>query len=549
MNKIISVTPLKDYIVSLTFDDGSTKEIDFLPLLTEGRFTQLKQNPELFSKFKVDMVGERLYWDNIGDIPFESIYQQIPSPNTIFQVGETKSNSVPKNQLSTSSFITISPYILIPIGIILSLGVATLRYQMKLADFKAKIEGANKIQSTSINYNAANVASNKQQINTNELKQMLYQRKLNECQDDGFYYEGPLKTDFDKTNKQLDPNPNYFAFSYDDFNKKTVLVKRLQQNDEVSTYIRANLSSSALTDLSFYRDTEQPKTNLIMNIVDAFNKTLLNPQLNELSKRISTDRIKKIIEKNPSGKGFVYLNRITLEDSLPDLINKTKYTAVSCAETPPEKPQIESIMPESSKAKTDELKESQIKEPENDIPLYAASFFVLLAISFISMFQLKEILEESKPSRNRWRANFIAVIIGLAIIVMLFKQSFLEQLFGSFSTKDWLRAILGIGSITIGWLAWYLKQIKSYGEFFHILLLAVTIGLCWYARLTDIEEVQLTAVCFLLGSLFHIAKDYLDAQKKEEQKSELNNTLKNQNKNSLVVHNENDEKSTHKPTS
>jgi hypothetical protein len=33
---------------------------------------------------------------------------------------------------------------------------------------------------------------------------------------------------------------------------------------------------------------------------------------------------------------------------------------------------------------------------------------------------------------------------------------------------------------------------------------------CWYARLTAPEEIQLTAVAFLLGSLFHIAKDYLD---------------------------------------
>jgi hypothetical protein len=58
--------------------------------------------------------------------------------------------------------------------------------------------------------------------------------------------------------------------------------------------------------------------------------------------------------------------------------------------------------------------------------------------------------------------------------------------------------------------------VKEYGEFFHVLLLALITGFCWYARLTAPEDVQLVAVAFLLGSLFKIAKDYLDLAVKGE---------------------------------
>jgi hypothetical protein len=74
-----------------------------------------------------------------------------------------------------------------------------------------------------------------------------------------------------------------------------------------------------------------------------------------------------------------------------------------------------------------------------------------------------------------------------------------------------LGAIVFATGAASGWVVWYLKEIKRYGDFFYVLLLTITIGLCWYARLTAPEPVQITAVAFVLGSLFRIARDYMDA--------------------------------------
>ena len=96
------------------------------------------------------------------------------------------------------------------------------------------------------------------------------------------------------------------------------------------------------------------------------------------------------------------------------------------------------------------------------------------------------------------------------MIIFLFKQPYLDELFKNQSTDFWLRSILFTGGATSGWIVWYLRQIKKYGEFFNVFLFTTVTGFCWYARLTAPEEVQLTAVAFILGSLFKIAKDYMD---------------------------------------
>jgi hypothetical protein len=145
-----------------------------------------------------------------------------------------------------------------------------------------------------------------------------------------------------------------------------------------------------------------------------------------------------------------------------------------------------------------------------NVALYIASWAVLILITWVATLHIKGILVASANNHFRQRANQIALIIGLVLTIMLFKQPYLERLFGSQSAGDMLKFLLFGGGVAAGWLVWYLQQVKTYGEFFNVLLFAVIVGCCWYARLTAPEEVQVTAVAFLLGSLFHIARDYLD---------------------------------------
>ncbi|MCP4657414.1 MAG: hypothetical protein GY856_18570 [bacterium] len=147
----------------------------------------------------------------------------------------------------------------------------------------------------------------------------------------------------------------------------------------------------------------------------------------------------------------------------------------------------------------------------HDNVIYAASWVILFLISIAAVAQIREILKSREHDVPRKRANQIALIIALALIVFLFKQPFLDMLFAERTAGYWMQTMLFGGGATAGWSVWYLRQLTRYGEFFNVLLMALVVGLCWYARLTAPEEVQLTAAAFLLTSLFRVAKDYLDS--------------------------------------
>lgn len=94
-----------------------------------------------------------------------------------------------------------------------------------------------------------------------------------------------------------------------------------------------------------------------------------------------------------------------------------------------------------------------------------------------------------------------------------------QLLFRQASLPKWLQGAGG-GSLVdvgvfgtgagLGWTVWFLRCVKTYGSFFHLLLLIITVGVSWYARLMDLGPVQIGVMGFLLGSLFRLAKDLLD---------------------------------------
>ena len=151
---------------------------------------------------------------------------------------------------------------------------------------------------------------------------------------------------------------------------------------------------------------------------------------------------------------------------------------------------------------------------ENKIVL-VVSWFLVFLISVLAGSEIRDVLESSRPRRRLFRANLIALMISLVMIVILFQQPYLNRIFGSAGIGFWLGIILFGGGSAVGWLVWYLRIINRYGEFCYVLLLGFVVGLCWYARLSAPEEIQITAVAFVLGSLFRIAKDYMDEEARE----------------------------------
>lgn len=108
-------------------------------------------------------------------------------------------------------------------------------------------------------------------------------------------------------------------------------------------------------------------------------------------------------------------------------------------------------------------------------------------------------------------------MIGLICVALLFKERFLDQLFIGQDVHSVVKVLLFGGAAAGGWFAWYLKQLKEYGEFFEVFLLTFVSGFAWYARFSPSDEVQWVAVAFVLSPLFRIGKDYIDSDRADAQ--------------------------------
>ena len=132
---------------------------------------------------------------------------------------------------------------------------------------------------------------------------------------------------------------------------------------------------------------------------------------------------------------------------------------------------------------------------------------LLLLISIICITAIREKFIDA--NKNQINAFKIAIVIGIYLVILLFVQPYLNKLFGDVDSGFILQSTLFTGGAVTGWMVWYLNQLKKQGDFFYILLMTIVAGLSWYARLTDPEEVKLTASAFVLGSLFRVAMDIL----------------------------------------
>lgn len=75
--RIKSVKPLKDFVVSIKFADGTNCEIDLKPFLRGKIFESLRQNQTEFRAVRVDERMGTIVWENGADIDPDVLYHDL----------------------------------------------------------------------------------------------------------------------------------------------------------------------------------------------------------------------------------------------------------------------------------------------------------------------------------------------------------------------------------------------------------------------------------------------------------------------------------------
>lgn len=84
-HKLKSVTPLQDYILSVQFSEGITKQYDLKPLFKKyPMFLPLKEHTELYYSATVDVGGYGVVWNDDLDIACDELYHNGVTVETPF---------------------------------------------------------------------------------------------------------------------------------------------------------------------------------------------------------------------------------------------------------------------------------------------------------------------------------------------------------------------------------------------------------------------------------------------------------------------------------
>jgi hypothetical protein len=75
MNRVVSVRPLEDYLLSVVFDDGTHGKIDLHDRLFGPVFEPLRE-PAMFRQVFVDEFGA-VSWPNGADLAPDALYERL----------------------------------------------------------------------------------------------------------------------------------------------------------------------------------------------------------------------------------------------------------------------------------------------------------------------------------------------------------------------------------------------------------------------------------------------------------------------------------------
>ncbi len=75
--RVISVKPLEDFVVSIKFTDGTSREINLKPFLRGKVFETIKNDETAFRAMKVDERMGTIVWENGADIDPDVLYHDL----------------------------------------------------------------------------------------------------------------------------------------------------------------------------------------------------------------------------------------------------------------------------------------------------------------------------------------------------------------------------------------------------------------------------------------------------------------------------------------
>ncbi len=79
---VTEVEVLHDFVLGVTFDDGTVGEVDLLPHLWGPVFEPLRDNPELFAQVRVDEEDGTIVWPSGADVAPEMLYRESAAART-----------------------------------------------------------------------------------------------------------------------------------------------------------------------------------------------------------------------------------------------------------------------------------------------------------------------------------------------------------------------------------------------------------------------------------------------------------------------------------
>ncbi|MBM3934775.1 MAG: DUF2442 domain-containing protein [SAR202 cluster bacterium] len=71
---VVEVTVIGDYMLALTFDDGSSRTVSLQHLLNGPAF-EMHRDPVYFARVSIDTVAGTVAWPNGVDIAPETLYE------------------------------------------------------------------------------------------------------------------------------------------------------------------------------------------------------------------------------------------------------------------------------------------------------------------------------------------------------------------------------------------------------------------------------------------------------------------------------------------
>ncbi|MDQ4090051.1 MAG: DUF2442 domain-containing protein [Actinomycetota bacterium] len=79
---VTAVEVLHDFVVGVTFADGTTGEVDLLPHLWGPVFEPLRADPRLYAQVRVDDGEGTIVWPNGADVAPEMLHREATAART-----------------------------------------------------------------------------------------------------------------------------------------------------------------------------------------------------------------------------------------------------------------------------------------------------------------------------------------------------------------------------------------------------------------------------------------------------------------------------------